>query len=224
METMDTMTKRTHTMMLLVAALLHAACAPDLGETLDDGDSSGSGDSGDSGATTGGGAMDGGPQVQHEDEGNGVTRTVVDATSEEQWIHLDLESRLQLELADPRESDAWDLGFRRFAIAIDGGISGPGGMEAVALDGVAFDDVTEAPADGWVTDAADGDDEDEDPDLAFAGWYAYDFMTHVLTPQPLVYVVRTVEGNAFKLEILDYYDEAGTGGTLTIRWAPLAAE
>jgi hypothetical protein len=39
-----------------------------------------------------------------------------------------------------------------------------------------------------------------------------------------VYVVRTVEGNAFKLEIVDYYDEAGTGGLFTIRWAAVTAE
>lgn len=76
----------------------------------------------------------------------------------------------------------------------------------------------------WVTDAADGSDEDDDPDLAFAGWYAYDFMTHVLTPHPFVYVVRTVEGNAYELEILGDHDEAGTSGVLTICWAPVAAQ
>lgn len=217
-----------HTWGIWIASLTLVACAPDLGETLGDGSESGeageSGSEGDSSAEDGSSGADpaGGPQVQHEDEGNGVTRTVVDATSEERWIHLDLESRRQLELADPGGSDAWDLGFQRFSIAIDGGISGPGGMEAVVLEGVAFDDVTEVPVNGWVTDVADGDDEDEDPDLAFAGWYAYDFMTHVLTPHPLVYGVRTVEGNVFKLEILDYYDDAGTGGVLTLRWAPIA--
>jgi hypothetical protein len=49
-------------------------------------------------------------------------------------------------------------------------------------------------------------------------------MTHVLTPRAQVYVVRTAEGNAFKLEILAYYDDAGTSGMLTIRWAPLPAQ
>lgn len=63
-----------------------------------------------------------------------------------------------------------------------------------------------------------------DPIAASLGaWYDYDFMTHVLTPKPVVYVVRTVEGNAFKLEVQGYYDEAGTSGIFTIRWAALDA-
>lgn len=202
----------------LAAALLLAACAPDLEQSLADGSESGTSDG------SGGSDEGGGPQVQHEGEGGGVTRSVIDSTSEQAWVYLDLESGRQLELDDGTASDAWDLGFRRFDVAIDGGVSGPGGMEAVVLEGVAFDDVTEPPAEGWATDAADGDDEDDAPDLVFAGWYAYDFMTHVLTPNPLVYVVRTVEGNAYKLEILDYYDAAGTSGVFTIRWAPLPAE
>jgi len=217
------MTQGKHVVGVLVASISLAACAPDLGDTLGDGSEGGS--LGESGETADGGSDDGGgPQIQHEDEGGGVTRTVVDATNEDAWVYLDLESGQQLELADGSESDAWDLGFRRFDIAIDGGISGPGGMEAVALEGAAFADVTEVPTEGWLTDAVDGDDENEDPDLALAGWYAYDFMTHVLTPHPLVYVVRTVEGNAFKLEILDYYDDAGTSGFFTIRWAAITAE
>jgi hypothetical protein len=83
-------------------------------------------------------------------------------------------------------------------------------------------DVIAGPGDGWATDAADGDDENEDPDLVLGGWYDYDFMTHVLTPR--AQVVRTAQGNAFKLEILAYYDDAGTSGMLTIRWAPLIAQ
>jgi hypothetical protein len=87
---------------------------------------------------------------------------------------------------------------------------------------VADPDRIAGPGDGWATDAADGDDENEDPDLVLGGWYDYDFMTHVLTPR--AQVVRTAQGNAFKLEILAYYDDAGTSGMLTIRWAPLIAQ
>lgn len=48
-------------------------------------------------------------------------------------------------------------------------------------------------------------------------------MTQGLTPRALAYVVRTAEGNAFELEILACYDDAGTSGMLTLRWAPLSA-
>ncbi|MCX4241044.1 HmuY family protein [Paraliomyxa miuraensis] len=205
---MSTSTWFSSTMMVLVMT----GCAPDLGETLGDGSS-----------TTDAPAEEGGgPQVQHEDEGDGVTVSTIDATDQEQWIYLDLESREQRDPADPADSDEWDLGLRRFAIAINGGSSGTGGMEAVMLEGTTFDAVTSIPTEGWVTDAPDGDDENEDPDYALDEWYDYDFMTHVLTPKPVVYVVRTVEGNAYKVEIGGYYDEAGTSGVFTVRWAALA--
>ena len=205
---------RIHAWTTLAAALALGACAPDLGETL-----------GDEGTNDDGGHADGGgPQVQHEDEGDGVTLSVIDASDDEVWVYLDLESGDQETVDDPLTSDAWDLGLLRFNIAINGGISGPGGMEAVLLEDVAFADVTEAPTEGWVTDAVDGDDENEDPDYALASWYDYDFMTHVLTPRPQVYGVRTVEGGTFKLEFVNYYDDAGTSGFFTIRWAPLAPE
>jgi hypothetical protein len=48
--------------------------------------------------------------------------------------------------------------------------------------------------------------------------------THVLTPRKLVYVVRGANGRYYKLEMLEYYDAAGTAGYPTFRWAPLPSE
>ena len=45
----------------------------------------------------------------------------------------------------------------------------------------------------------------------------------MLSARPdLVYVVHTPEDSYFKVQILDYYDDAGTAGYLSLRWAPLA--
>ena len=63
-----------------------------------------------------------------------------------------------------------------------------------------------------------------DPDYAFEqgdGWYAYDVASHVLTPRPLVWVVRTGDATAVKVAIEDYYDDVGSSGVFTLRWAPL---
>jgi hypothetical protein len=89
------------------------------------------------------------------------------------------------------------------------------------LDGVELDDITAIPNGTWVTDAPDGDEHGTDPDYVTAGWYDYDFATHVLTPRAIVYVVKSVEGNAFALQIVEYYDDAGTSGWLQMRWKPL---
>ena len=62
-------------------------------------------------------------------------------------------------------------------------------------------------------------------EAAFGGadpWYAYDLLTHTLSPQPYVYVVRTGDGGHFKIAFTNYYDAAGTSGFPTFRWALLA--
>jgi hypothetical protein len=188
-----------------LALLLAGACADDLEP---------------SGDPDGGGA-DGGTagRVVTEDNGDGSFTTRVDATSMTDWVRFDAASGAEAAGA------GWDLGFQRFHIQLNGGVSGDAGVEVAVLTGVAFDDVTEAPAGGYLTDLADGDDDGEDPDYAFeqdGGWYDYDPTTHVLTPFDQVYVVRDSDGDLLKLAIESYYDDAGTGGFISFRWAALA--
>jgi hypothetical protein len=212
------------------------ACVEDLGfddETLDAGDHDGDdetpdggddaddGDSGDAdGETeeTGETGETGDDRFEHQALGGGVVRTIVDATDEASFVYLDLDAQFGTATPDP----GWDLGFSRFNIIVNGGISGDAGVEVALVDGADFEQLSEVPVDAvWITDAPDGDDEDTDPDLAFADWYDYDFMTHVLTPKDRVYLVRTDEGALFKLQIANYYSEAGSSGHLTFYWAPL---
>lgn len=198
-----------------LCAALPCACAEDLSDDLADGSSD------DDAASSGGSDGGGGAAIEHEDQPDGTVVTVVDATDGARWIPLDLETRSQPDVDALADSPAWDLAFSRFAIATNGGISGTGGMEAMVLEDVALDDVDAVPPGTWIADAPDGDDEGDDPDHALAGWYDYDFATHVLTPKPLVYVVRSVEGGHFALAVLDYYDDAGSSGWMTLRWKPL---
>jgi hypothetical protein len=52
-------------------------------------------------------------------------------------------------------------------------------------------------------------------------WYAYDVVTHVLSPKARVFVLRTSAGGFVKLAIDDYYDGAGGSGHPTLRYAGL---
>jgi len=158
---------------------------------------------------------------------NGVVETLVDATSETEWRYLDLETGLAVTPADPANSDAWDLGFRRYNLITNGGVSGSGGGAAVRLPDVAFEGLTEAPETGWMADAADiAEDNDTGPDTAFNGgvesvndWYDYDSASHRLSPRAVTFAVRSTLGNFFKIEMLGYYDDVGTPGMLRFRWA-----
>lgn len=196
---------------LSITLLSASACAPPLeagddAMATDDGPSEGAG----------------GPQVEHEDLGGGLTSTRVDASDEDAWVYLDLSDGEQLELADPRADPDWDLGFRRFHIKLNGGVSGEAGVEAAVLPGVTFEELEVAPVDGFGSDEPDGDDDGDEPDYVLQQWYEYDARTHVLTPAPVVYVIRHGDQHT-KIQIESYYDDAGTSGHLSFRWASVAA-
>ena len=161
-----------------------------------------------------------GPHTTSEPRDGGGQRSTVDASDEVLWVYFDLETGTEVDVADPAEDLQWDLAFRRFHIATNSGASGNAGSEVARLPDL-FDDVAEIPNNGFVVDELDGDDDNEDPDYAFRDWYDYNFMTHVLTPRPQTYVVRTGSGNAFKVALEHYYDEAGTSGFPSIAWAAL---
>ena len=161
---------------------------------------------------------------------------VIDASDYELWVYLDLETGLIVNPVDPDSGDLvnieapeanmdWDLAFQRFKVKTNGGISGNGEVEGIRIDEVDFESVSEAPVDGYIVDLDDSDDLDTDPDYVFLGespWYDYaGAPTHALTPADAIYVLRSVDGNYFKLQFTGYYDAPprGTSGFPAFRWA-----
>jgi hypothetical protein len=160
--------------------------------------------------------------VTNSQEAAGVTRTVIDATADEVWLYFDLESAARVEPEQPDDSPLWDLAFERFKIKLNGGVSGSGDVSAAHLDAVAFSGLATAPDAEYVTDQADGDDENEEPDLIVSSgdaWFAYDPSNHTLMARDRTYVLRSVEKNYYKLQMLEYYDAAGTAGYPAFHWA-----
>lgn len=156
--------------------------------------------------------------IHHVDNGDGTFTTTLDATSSEKWIGFDLDQRQQVE---GTEDNQWDLAFQRFHIRVRGGVSGSGAVAVAILEDTDFAQVSQAPAEGYVTDAVDGADENTDPDTAFesgTAWYSYDPRTHQLSPRSLLYVVRTDEGAYFKVRIQSYYDAAGNPAMFQLHW------
>jgi hypothetical protein len=159
------------------------------------------------------------------DTGMDLTETrevVVDATNEQDWQRYDFERVGLVEDDLP-----WDIAIQRFCIHLNGGVNGDGGVEAVTLEDVLFDEVTlaDVPPDGdnaWRTDVPDPEDGYACIGAVFGDWYDYDSTSHILTPKPRVTIVRTVEGLPVKVEILDYYDDAGSSGYFRFLWAELA--
>ncbi|MEL6340319.1 MAG: HmuY family protein [Myxococcota bacterium] len=160
-----------------------------------------------------------------EDQGD-ATWVRVDASSSNEWVHMRFSEMVASLGTEPGEvGGAWDLAFQRFKVRVNGGASGTAGVEVAVLTDVAFDALVEAPSTGYAQDAPDenGDGEVEPVfEMVSEGWYVYDFATHTLSPRSLVYVLKTFDEQFFKLEFLDYYDDAGSSGHPSFRLAPLS--
>lgn len=164
----------------------------------------------------------------HALQADGSLVTHADATSATLVVRLNLDSGEAVLTDDPSREGGWDIGFRRFYVVTNGGVSGRGPCAAAEVEGVDFDALVEVPADvAWRLDAEDSEeDDDAGEDTAFNGgvggardWYDYAVATHTLTQRARVYVVRTTEQRVVKLQLDGYYDAAGTAAFLRFRWA-----
>ena len=114
-------------------------------------------------------------------------------------------------------SAGWDIGLRGTTIVFNGGISGPGTVEAQLLK-EAFADVKEAPASGYLADGAGTCPGIDTPGGTMPGhpyvlclgsgngWYTYDAENMVILPTAgRTVVLKTSEGDYAKMRILSYY-------------------
>jgi hypothetical protein len=128
----------------------------------------------------------------------------VDARAPDAWRHFSFRLGSVVEAAP-----SWDLAFRRYAI-----IAGPG-TGILDLGSRRFDEVHTVPADGY--QANEGAADPRNP--AIAGWYEYGYFSHLLTPRPRVWAVRTADGRYAKLEMVGYYCPGAQPGCVTFRYA-----
>lgn len=135
----------------------------------------------------------------------------VDATDPEVWRYFSFSLGTVIEGAGAAD---WDLAFRRYQILANGGpqYSGRGGI--VDLGPVPFDEVHAVPQTGYQPNERTPDP--RNPAIAF--WYRYGFFSHVLSPKPHVWAVRTADGRYAKIELLSYYCARGEPGCLTFRY------
>ena len=151
----------------------------------------------------------------------------VDATDRENWAYINLTKGEMIDIADPATSMAWDLGFKRTEVIVNGGISGPGKAGALVVKDISFEDVLEAPEDDYISDT--------DQIAVFAradGWYTYTGPpNHWILPNPKVYVLRISPDPKVqpaspdyyaKVRFIGYYENNETkegAGNITIEYA-----
>lgn len=135
----------------------------------------------------------------------------VDATRPDAWRYFAFHLGSVIDNPGPRD---WDLAFRRYEIIANGGRAFVGAGGIADLGVVAFADVATVPGDGY--QVTEGETDPRHP--AIARWYSYGYFSHVLSPKPRVWAVRTAHGHYAKLEFISYYCPRSQPGCVTFRY------
>ncbi len=174
--------------------------------------------------------------------GDGTFKTIIDATSTSAWRYFNFETSAEATVNNPQSDAAWDLGFQRFLIKVNGGISGTAGAAVQPITGASFTALTQSPIFTTpLVDVADaGDANDACRPTTANVLYAFLKSTQVpnacwlyYTGAPdhqllsrkddVAYVVRTSNPKYYKVQVLSYYGSTGTSGIMSFRWAEVAA-
>ena len=111
----------------------------------------------------------------------------------------------------------WDIGFRSTTIIVNSPTSGTGTSQVQLLSGI-FDELKEAPLDGYKSDDANATVKYAIPTGSGNGWYTVTgggpgSPTIVKPIAGKIIVVKTSEGRYAKMEILSYYKDAPANPT-----------
>ena len=130
----------------------------------------------------------------------------IDATNREAWAYFSFATGDIVAVEDAVNSEAWDIGFQRTQVKLNGGISGPGMGSVVMFTETTFEAVTVAPADGYL---ADTEDTLGIVPQSEKGWYIYTGPpAHWILPmEDRVFVVKAADGTFAKLRFVGYYKD-----------------
>ncbi len=140
----------------------------------------------------------------------GPSEFTVDARVEG-FAYFDFSTGSVVESPDPL---GWDLAFQRYAILANGGpdFAGQGGILDLGI--ISLDSLSTVPTTGYAVNTPGS----EVTNAATTRWYEYSWSSHVLSPKPTVFAVRTADGRYAVFQILSYYCPAAQAGCMTIRY------
>jgi HmuY protein len=148
----------------------------------------------------------------------GPTVYTVDARDQELWMYFDFSRASVVAMQNPKTDD-WDLAFRRHVVRTNGGDTNPTGQGALlSIPDKDFAAITQVPADAVFVSDVRTKKRLNVYNPAIQKWYNYSYTANVLTPKPIVYIVRTQDGKYAKIRFLSYYCKGSEAGCMTFEY------
>ena len=161
--------------------------------------------------------------------GNVVT---LNASAYDKWVYFSFETGAEVTITDFKNSTDWDIAFHRGDIRVNCGQSGIGQGGSYNAGKVDFASVKEAPANGYSLNTSmkivvsyitnPPTYSTEPADTLVSKWLTIIPNTNAkptYTFHDYIYVVKTAKGKYAKVWLKDYFNEAGLGGYITMKYA-----
>lgn len=134
----------------------------------------------------------------------GYWETTIDATGSDQFAYYSFSSRDTVDLTDEQagNSTAWDIGFKRSTVILNGGVSGSGTVAGVDLAAIGNADSTDFIGFNDPLVVGDSDWMSDSYDLLVDDWYSYDPNSHTLNLTDYVYIMKDAAGNYVKFQVV----------------------
>jgi hypothetical protein len=148
----------------------------------------------------------------------------IDASSRSEWVYFSFSKGETVTVENPSASTAWDLKLMRYHLGTNSGTSGSGQGGAIDMGNVAFDDITQAPANGYAVDdsvayESHGGTTTYSVNPVLETWAAMEGgMPPTFVPSNHPFCVKTADGKYAKVWLKSYYDAEGNSGHITIQY------
>jgi len=154
----------------------------------------------------------------------------LDASAYDKWVYFSFKENAIVEISDFANSTAWDIGFHRMNVRVNGGMAGPGQGGTIDMGKVEFSSITEAPETGYSKNAMINIMESPAMPPRFVSvpgdtlisnkWIT---MTHgsggpTYTISDHIYIIKTADGKYAKIWLTDYFNEEGRAGHPTMKY------
>ncbi|MBK9256171.1 MAG: HmuY family protein [Saprospiraceae bacterium] len=125
-----------------------------------------------------------------------TTSFLVDGSNAGNFTLFNFEKNTAISVSE-QQSLNWDFGMRFTTFIVNSGVSGPGAAGVQLQNGI-FDDIKEAPVDGYKTDISAADLAIKDGE-----WYDYNPVARTFAPKAgIVFIFKTANGKYVKMEMI----------------------
>ncbi len=152
---------------------------------------------------------------------------VFDTRAYDKWVYFSFEQDKEVEVTDFQHSLEWDIAFHRFNVRVNCGTSGIGEGGSISMGQVNFDEVIEAPKEGYalndsisiVTKPGGWFEQEMVPgDTVMANWLYFTGPPPEYNITHHIYVIKTAKGKYAKVWLKDYYNDNSETGYVTMQY------